>query len=177
MSDPVILTAIDGSQNALVAAAVAARFSRLLGAHLGLVTALHIASDPLGFGGALFSSGLTDRLLAEARLEAESNLRAVAERIAEHCGIRLPEYFLLEGAPELEIPRLVQSNSDISMVVLGQRGFGTESKPKGLPHLLGGLGAKLSLTLSVPVLLVPPNIDLDQLCAPVWNADQAEGVL
>ncbi|PKY10425.1 universal stress protein [Acidithiobacillus marinus] len=176
MSDQVILTAIDGSQNALVAAAVAARFSRLLGMHLGLVTALHIPGDPLGFGAALFSSGLTDRLLAEARLEAESNLCAVAARIAEHCGIPLPEYFLLEGAPEQEIPRLVQSNPEVSMVVLGQRGFGTESKPKGLPHLLGGLGAKLSLTLSVPVLLVPPDMNLDQLCAPICDTDQDKGV-
>ncbi|WP_414039780.1 universal stress protein [Acidithiobacillus sp. M4-SHS-6] len=173
MSDQVILTAIDGSQNALVAAAVAACFSRLLGMHLGLVTALHMASDPLGFGGGLFD--LTHRLLAEARQEAECNLRAVAERIATHCGIRLPEYFLLEGAPEQEIPRLVQSDPEISMVVLGQRGFGTESKPKGLPHLLGGLGAKLSMTLSVPVLLVPPDTNPDLLCASVRDADQTKG--
>ncbi|MBU2758950.1 universal stress protein [Acidithiobacillus sulfurivorans] len=175
MSAPVLLTAIDGSQNALLAAAVAARFSRLLGARLGLVTSLHVANDPLGFGGGLFSRDLTDRLLAEARLEAESNLRAVAERIEEHCDIGLPEYFLLEGDPEQEIPHLVQSLPETIMVVVGQRGFGTESKPRGLPHLLGGLGAKLSLALAVPVLLVPPDTNIDQLCSAVFCPDPSQG--
>ncbi len=171
MSDQVILAAIDGSENALLAAGVAARFSRLLDAHLGLVTALHVPSAPLGFGGGLFSGDLTQRLLAEARLEAESNLRAVAERIEEHCGIVLPEYFLLEGAPEIEIPRLVRENSQVIMVVVGQHGYGTESKPRGLPHRLGEFGAKLSLSLQVPVLTVPPDTRPELFCAGVLHPD------
>ena len=175
MSEHVILAAVDGSENALLAAAVAARFTHLLGGHLGLVTTLQVPTVPLGFGGGLFSSDLKNRLLVDARIEAEENLRGVAERIQEHCGILLPEYYLVEGAPEVEIPRLVEQDPHIIMVVVGQRGYGTESRPLGLSHLLGGLGAKLSLTLKVPVLMVPPDTPLDQICAGVMVSVRSSG--
>lgn len=165
MSEPVILAAVDGSENALVAAGVAARFAQLLGGRMGLVTALQIAGDSLAFGGGLLVGDLKNRLLEEARTAAEDNMRGVAERLQEQCRISMPEFFLREGSPEHEIPKLVQENPDVAMVIVGKQGYGTESRPRGLPHFLGGLGGKLSAALPVPVLIVPPDIHPELLCA------------
>ncbi|MEY2341290.1 universal stress protein [Acidithiobacillus sp. IBUN Pt1247-S3] len=167
MAEHLILAAVDGSQNALVAAGVAARFASLLSGRLGLVTVLQVPQVPLGFGSGLFSEGLRDRLMQEARAEAEKTLQGVAERIHEACGLHLPEYFIASGVPEVEIPKIVAADAQIIMVVVGRQGFGTESKPRGLPHALGDLGAKLSLSLRVPVLTVPTDALEGQICAGV----------
>ncbi len=164
MDDHLILAAVDGSQNALIAAGVAARLAKLLGGRLGLVTVLQVPRVPLGFASGLFTEGLRDRLMEEARTEAEKSLQGVAERIQQACGLALPEYFLATGVPEIEIPKIIESDSRIMMVVVGREGFGTESKPRGLPHALGDLGAKLSMTLKVPVLIVPQDLHENHLC-------------
>jgi nucleotide-binding universal stress UspA family protein len=169
VSEHVILAAVDGSQNALIAAGVAARFAQLLGGRLGLVTALQVPSVPLGFGSGLFSGDLKQKLLEDARAEAEENLSGVAARIQEGCGLALPEYFIVQGSPEIEIPKIVAADERIIMVVVGQHGFGTESKPRGLPHALGGLGAKLSLALRIPVLLVPADAAEGQICGGILD--------
>lgn len=165
MAEHLILTAVDGSQNALVAAGVAAKFASLLSGRLGLVTVLQVPRVPLGFGSGLFSDGLRDRLMEEARAEAEKTLQGVAERIHEACGLQMPEYFIATGIPEVEIPKIVVADPQIMMVVVGRQGFGTESKPRGLPHALGDLGAKLSLSLKVPVLTVPSDALDGHICA------------
>ncbi|MCE5360659.1 universal stress protein [Candidatus Igneacidithiobacillus taiwanensis] len=165
MTEHLVLAAVDGSQNALVAAGVAARFAKLLSGRLGLVTVLQVPRGPLGFGSGLFSGGLRERLMEEARAEAEGTLQGVAERIHAACGLQMPEYFIATGVPEVEIPKIVASDPQIIMVVVGRQGFGTESKPRGLPHALGDLGAKLSMSLRVPVLTVPADALEGQICA------------
>lgn len=169
MAEHLILAAVDGSQNALVAAGAAARFASLLSGHLGLVTVLQVPRSPMGFGSGVFSEGLRDRLLEDARAEAEKNLQGVAERIHEACGLGMPEYFIAVGAPEVEIPKIVAANEGVIMVVVGRQGFGTEGKPRGLPHALGNLGAKLSLSLKVPVLTVPADALEGQICPGIEN--------
>ncbi|MEL5847849.1 MAG: universal stress protein [Candidatus Igneacidithiobacillus chanchocoensis] len=180
MMKHLVLAAVDGSQNALVAAGVAARFAKLVSGRLGLVTVLQVPRVPLGFGSGLFSDDLRERLMEEARAEAEGALQGVAERIHTACGLlQMPEYFIVTGVPEVEIPKIVAADPQIIMVVVGRQGFGTESKPRGLPHALGDLGAKLSMSLRVPVLTVPADALEGQICAGIAQiaptTDKEEG--
>lgn len=161
MSNPengTILAAIDGSQNSLVAAGVGARIARLLGVHLGLIYVLDVPALS-------FWVGVEARMKEDIRRQAESTLAEISQKISTICDV-VPEFYIVEGMPEEEILKVVNSDRQILMVVAGRRGMASEKKSQlRLRRSSGHLGAKLSEILPVPVLLVPPDVPLSHICS------------
>ena len=156
MSKGVILAAIDGSQNSLLAAGLAARLASLLGTHLGLI---HVLDEPVvGFWG-----GLAARMKSDIRREAEATLTAFAEKITASCGI-VPEFFIEEGLPEDVIPRVVEARERTMMLVLGRIGLDGERRAHLRQRTIGHVTDRLLHHLDLPVLTVPADIDPSQIC-------------
>ena len=148
-----ILVAIDGSQSSYVAAGVAAQLARSLGAHLGMI---HVLDAPMRG----FWAGVEDRIQDDIRVQAESTLGAIADRIRESCSV-MPEFYIVEGVPDEEIMKAVKEDPRIMMVVAGSQGLATESKSQlRLRQGAGKLAAKLSDRLPVP-----RNIDVSHICS------------
>lgn len=153
-----ILVPIDGSHNSLIAVGVAARMAGLLDAHLGLIHVLDV--PPLAFWG-----GIETRMKDDIRNQAEERLADIAARINQSCGV-LPEFYIVEGAPEEEIKRAVDEDPLVMMVVIGSHGMATEKKSQlRLRRDAGRMGARLTETLHVPVVLVPPDVNPSQICS------------
>jgi nucleotide-binding universal stress UspA family protein len=151
-----ILAAVDGSQNSLLAAGVAARLSAMSGARLGLV---HVLDEPvLGYWG-----GLHERMAEEVRNEAETTLADVALRMQKVCGTT-PVIFVETGLPEEAILRVAAAEPALSMVAVGRFGLEGEHRTRPLKPRMGHVTAFLANRLSVPVLCVPPDIDASQIC-------------
>ena len=162
MNKGVILAAIDGSQNSLLAAGLAARLASLLGTHLGLI---HVLDEPVvGFWG-----GLAARMKSDIRREAEATLMAFAERVTASCGV-VPEFFIEEGLPEDVIPRVVETRERVMMLVLGRIGLDGERRAHLRQRAIGHVTDRLLHHLDLPILTVPADIDPTQIC-------EAAGVL
>lgn len=152
-----ILVPIDGSRNSMVAVGVAARMANLLNAHLGLIHVLDV--PPLAFWG-----GIETRMKDDIRSNAEERMKNIAEKVNNACGV-LPEFYILEGVPEEEIQHAVEQDPEVLMVVIGIHGMATEKKSQlRLRRDNGRMGAHLTKTLRVPVVLVPPEVDPSQIC-------------
>ncbi|HKJ08898.1 MAG TPA: universal stress protein [Gammaproteobacteria bacterium] len=153
-----ILVAIDGSRNSLVAAGVGARMARLLDAHLGLI---HVLDEPV----VSFWSGVETRMKEERRNQAEVTLGEMTDRIREICDV-VPEFYIVEGTPEVEILRTVKADPQIMMLVTGSHGVATEKKSHLRLRRSGNhLGTRLSEALPVPILVVPPDIPESHICS------------
>lgn len=156
MENGLILAGVDGSQNSLLAAGVAARMASLIGAHLGLI---HVLDEPvLGYWG-----GLHDRMAEDVRTEAETTLADVAQRVQRVCGMT-PEIFIETGLPEDAIPRVADAEAGVMMVVVGRHGLDGERHARPLHPRTGHVAAHLANLLSVPVVCVPPDIEVSQIC-------------
>ena len=156
MSKGVILAAIDGSQNSLLAAGLAARLASLLGAHLGLI---HVLDEPVvGFWG-----GLAARMKSDIRREAEATLTEFAARVTESCGV-VPEFFIEEGLPEDAIPRVVETREHAMMLVLGRIGLDGERRAHMRQRAIGHVTNRLLHHLGLPVLTVPADVDPNRIC-------------
>lgn len=156
MNNGVILACVDGSQNSLLAAGVAARMASLTGAHLALV---HVLDEPvMGYWG-----GLHDRMAEDVRKEAEATLAEVAQRVQRVCGVT-PEVFIETGLPEDAIPRIAASEEGVMMVIVGRRGLDGEHHARLLNPRTGHVAAHLADHLSVPLLCVPPDVASSQIC-------------
>ena len=153
-----ILVAIDGSQNSKVAASVGARLAGLLHAHLGLIHVLDVPTFS-------FWVSVEAHMKEEIRAEAEATLGAISEQISKSCQV-VPEFYIVEGLPEVEIPRAVSEDPNIVMVVLGSLGIATETKAAQIlsRRHIGHLAHKLSEVLTVPVLVVPPDVRPSLMC-------------
>jgi len=153
-----ILVAIDGSRNSMLAAGVGARMARLLDAHLGLI---HV----LGLPEQSFWGGVEARMKDEIRIDAERGLTEISEKMHSVCDI-LPEFFIVEGLPEEEIPKVVTADPSLIMVIAGRFGLASEKHS----HLRlrraarGNVTTKLMETLKVPLMVVPPDIPLSHIC-------------
>lgn len=156
MENGLILAGVDGSQNSLLAAGVAARMASLIGARLGLV---HVLDEPvLGYWG-----GLHDRMAEEVREEAEKTLAEVAQRVQNACGM-MPEIYIEMGLAEDTIPKVVGREPGVIMVIVGRHGLEGERHARLLNPPTGHIAAHLATHLSVPVMCVPPNIASSQIC-------------
>lgn len=152
-----ILVAIDGSRNSLVAAGVAAQMARSLDAHLGMI---HVLDVPMRG----FWAGIEDRIQDDVRLQAETTLGEIADKMREMCDV-MPEFLIVEGVPEEEILKAVEAEPNVMMLVAGSQGLATEKKSQlRLRPGAGKLAAKLTDRLSVPLLLVPRNVDVAHIC-------------
>jgi len=153
-----VLVAIDGSHNSMMAAGVGARVARLIGAHLGLIHVLDLLPTQSFWG------GLEARMKHDIREDAEQRLTEIAEKMATLCDI-LPEFFIAEGLPETEIQKLVESDPSILMVIAGRQGMASEKHSHlRLGRTTGHVSSKLTESLKVPVLIVPPDIPMSHIC-------------
>lgn len=155
-SSSVILVAVDGSQNSLVAAATAARLAKMLHAHLGLVHVLDV--PPLNFW-----SGVEDRMKEDIRAQAEQTLTDISHRISAFCDL-IPNFYIVEGPPEEEICRLASEDPNVLMVVVGRHGVDTEKGSRLTRPTSGGIVNKLAKLSPVPLLLIPPDVDGARFC-------------
>ncbi|APZ44260.1 universal stress protein [Acidihalobacter ferrooxydans] len=156
MENALILAGVDGSQNSLLAAGVAARMAALIGARLGLV---HGLDEPvLGYWG-----GLHERMAEGVRAEAERTLADVARRVQDVCGMT-PEIFIETGLPEDAIPRVVTREPSVAMVIVGRHGLEGERRARPLHPRTGHVATYLASHLSVPVTCVPPDVAASQIC-------------
>ncbi len=163
-----VLAAIDGSRNSVLAAGIAARLSRRLEARLGLIHVLDV--PPLNFW-----VGVETRMKEDIRAHAEATLLHISEQIKAMCNV-LPEYHIVEGLPEAEIRRVVAAEPRVVMVVAGRHGVGTERRAAlALGRSLGRLSEKLASDLPVPVLIVPPEFIPSDLCPTIQGLDLPDG--
>ncbi len=153
-----ILVAIDGSHNSLLAAGVGARMAKLLDAHLGLIHVLDVPTLS-------FWVSVETRMKDDIRSQAEQTLTDISTRISKACDI-MPEFYIVEGAPEQEIVRITKAEPGVFMVVVGRYGVATEkSSHLRIRRSMGRLTSKLSEQLPVPVMVVPPDIPEAQICS------------
>jgi nucleotide-binding universal stress UspA family protein len=152
----VILVAVDGSRNSLVAAGVGARLGRMLHANLGLVHVLDV--PPLKFW-----ARVEDRMKEDIRAQAESMLSKISRRIEGVCDL-VPSFYIVEGSPEAELCRLANEQPGVLMVIVGRHGIASEKRSRlALTHS-GDLTRKLASQLPVPLLVVPPDVDKLHIC-------------
>lgn len=161
-----ILVAIDSSYNSMLAAGVGARMANLLGAHLGLI---HV----LGLPEQSFWGGVEARMKDEIRGDAEHHLTAISEKMHSVCNI-LPEFFIVEGLPEAEIPKVVSGDPSIIMVIAGRYGVASEKHSHlRLGRARGHVTTKLMEALKVPLLVVPPDIPMSHICPAMAEMQKA----
>jgi nucleotide-binding universal stress UspA family protein len=151
-----VLIAIDGSRNSIMAAGFGARMAQLLGMHVGL---LHVLDVHLSFW-----AGVEARLTNDIYGHAEAMLGDISGRIRRTCDV-VPKFYILDGEPEHEIEKLVRAHPEIVIVVAGREGVLSEKRSGLLRDRVGDrLGAKLANRLSVPVLVVPPDVPTSMFC-------------
>jgi nucleotide-binding universal stress UspA family protein len=155
--DRKILACVDGSENSRIAAAFAARLARLTGAHLSLLHVLHMPT---------FSHwvGVKSQMKREIRDQAETMVGEVAQGVEESCGI-MPEFFILEGLPREKIIETARDDRAIRMVVVGASGEQGHRRNTVSGSLARHLGDRLTSDLPCPLLIVPPDMEDDELCA------------
>jgi nucleotide-binding universal stress UspA family protein len=160
-----VLVAIDSSRNSMLAAGVGARMARLLDAHLGLIHVLDLPTES-------FWVGVEARMKDEIRAEAERRLSEIAEKMHSVCEI-LPEFYIVEGIPEVEIPKVVADDPSILMVIAGRQGVASEKHTHlRIRRSKGHVTSKLLELLKVPLVVVPPDIPMSHICPAM--ADQQE---
>jgi nucleotide-binding universal stress UspA family protein len=157
----VILVAVDGSRNSLMAAGVGTRLATLLQAHLGLVHVLDV--PPLNFW-----TAVENRMKEDIRIQAEQTLTDVSHHIASVCDL-VPNFYIVEGSPEEEICRLAEEDPSVLMVVAGRHGVDTEKGSRLTRPHSGGIVSKLAKLSPVPLLLIPPDVDGNHLCSNLAN--------
>jgi len=152
-----ILVAIDGSRNSMLAAGVGARMARLLNTRLGLVHVLEMPA--LGFW-----VGVDTRMKDDVRDQAEKQLTEISEKMAAVCDV-VPEFYILEGLPDVKIAQVANDDPEVIMVVAGRHGIATEKHSHlKLRRASGRLTNKLAEQLRMPLLVVPPDVPLSHIC-------------
>jgi len=152
----VILVAVDGSRNSLVAAGVGTRLAVMLHARLGLVHVLDV--PPLNFW-----ARVEDRMKEDIRSQAEALLTDVSQRIAGACHLT-PTFHIVEGPPDVELCRLAKEQPDVLMVIAGRYGVASERRSRLPQAFSGDLARRLVSELPVPFLVIPPDIDEQHIC-------------
>lgn len=133
-----ILLAVDGSDHALKAAALAGELARLSGAHLFVMTTFEAVPAFLG-------EPHLGRVIADRFNRAEKVLAEAVKAVGEIPGTLDQE--TLEGPPAEAILRFAESRS-VDLIVMGTRGLGQLS---GL--LMGSQSQKVIQLSRCPVLL------------------------
>jgi nucleotide-binding universal stress UspA family protein len=155
--DRKILACVDGSENSRIAAAFAARLARLTGAHLSLLHVLHTPTFA-------HWAGIKSQMKREIREQAEQMVGEIAQGVEASCGI-VPEFFILEGLPREKIAETVREDRAIRLVVVGAVGEQGHRKGHVTGSLARHLGDRLTSDMATPLLIVPPEMQSEELCA------------
>ena len=145
----------DGSDESRSAAYFAARRARNTG---GDVTILAVADSQKGFEHWI---GVGNVIESEALAAAERNLQCLTEEI-EGVVQRPPVLHLKKGDLLVEIKKLVESDTSISILVLG--GSFDNSQPDPLINAIAR-GKNLFGKRSIPITFVPAGLSHDELKA------------
>jgi nucleotide-binding universal stress UspA family protein len=132
----------------------ALRFACLRAIKLGMsISMVHIL-EPADFQGLM---SVTDVIRKEKEEEARDLLNDMAD-IARQITGQMPIIILREGRLEDQIIRAIHDQRDVSMVVFGLR----QDSQRG-PKIASKLTAQLGDTLMVPLVLIPGNLNEEQL--------------
>jgi len=155
--DRKILACVDNSENSRIAAAFAARLARLTGAHLSLLHVLHTPTFA-------HWAGVKSQMKREIREQAEQMVGEIAQGVEESCGV-MPEFFILEGLPREKIVETVHNDPAIRLVVVGAVGEQGHRHGHVTGSLARHLGDRLTSDMATPLLIVPPEMQSEELCA------------
>jgi nucleotide-binding universal stress UspA family protein len=140
-----IVVAIDGSEEAELAARAAAELSGGTGSEIHLVVVLPTPARM--YGPHFYSADMEKQFLERARAEAREFLDAQAERVHSGGG-RVAQTYLATGRPEEEIVELAEEIG-AGMVVMGSRGFGGVRRA-----LMGSVSGSVVRHAHCPVLII-----------------------
>ncbi len=102
-------------------------------------------------------AGVGELMRDEARAEAEVLLNANGEYVNELTGT-LPLMYLREGYPQVEIIKLINEESQISMLILGANTNDENAGP-----LVNYMTTKGAAECRVPITIVPGNLSDDDI--------------
>jgi len=140
-----IVVAIDGSEEAKLAARVAAELSGGTGSEIHLVFVLPTPARM--YGHHFYSADMEKQLLERARTEAREFLDAQAEGVRSGGG-RVAQTYLATGRSDEEIVELAEETG-AAMVVMGSRGLGGVRRA-----LMGSVSESVVRHAHCPVLVI-----------------------
>jgi hypothetical protein len=142
---PKLMVVIDETPEADRALYYAARRSARLGAGLVMINVIPVGETQVWLG-------VGDIMRADAEAKSDGLLDKAASRVRELAGIE-PERVRREGVTSQEIAKLIDSDEDISTLVLAA-GVGSE----GPGPLVASLAARGGMGLPIPVTIVPGDL-------------------
>ncbi|MFQ5764730.1 MAG: universal stress protein [Rhodospirillales bacterium] len=98
-----------------------------------------------------------ERMQEEAREEAEELLQVVASTVKQRTG-HTPVVFIREGNTREELIKVIDEETDISLLVLG-----ASTGPDGPGPIISYLLKEMAGTLRVPVTIVPGSLTDEQI--------------
>jgi nucleotide-binding universal stress UspA family protein len=140
-----IVLAIDGSQEARLAAEAATELSRDTGSEVHVTYVLPTPQELMGHH--FYSSEIRESLIEQARSEARKFLEQRAEQLKSE-GAKVIGTHLRTGEPDKEIIRLSEE-IDATMIVMGSRGLGAVRRA-----LMGGVSDSVVKHAHCPVLVM-----------------------
>ena len=140
-----ILLAIDGSQEAGLAAEAATELSRDTGSEVHVTYVLPTPQELMGHH--FYSSEIRESLIEQARSEARKFLEERTEQLRSE-GAKVIDTHLRTGEPDKEIIRLSEE-IDANMIVMGSRGLGAVRRA-----LMGGVSDSVVKHAHCPVLVM-----------------------
>jgi nucleotide-binding universal stress UspA family protein len=140
-----ILLATDGSEEARLAAQVAAELSKETGSEVHVAYVLPSPTELRGHH--LYSQEVMRSVLEQAEEEANSFLEEQAEQVRESGG-KVAETHLRAGRPDKEIVQLSE-DLDVGTIVVGSRGLGAISRT-----LMGSVSESVIRHAHCPVFVV-----------------------
>jgi nucleotide-binding universal stress UspA family protein len=140
-----IVLAIDGSQEAGLAAEAATELSRDTGSEVHVTYVLPTPEELIGHH--YYSSEIRESLIEQARSEARKFLEQRAEQIKSE-GAKVIGTHLRTGEPDKEIIRLSEE-IDANMIVMGSRGLGAVRRA-----LMGSVSDSVVKHAHCPVLVM-----------------------
>ena len=140
-----ILLAIDGSQEAGLAAQAAAELSKETGSEVRMTYVLPAPAALIGHH--TYSAEVRESVVEQARSEARQFLEGRAEQLRAE-GAKVVDTHLRIGEPDKEIIRLSEEIG-ATLIVMGSRGLGTVSRA-----LMGSVSDSVVKHAHCPVLMM-----------------------
>ena len=151
-SNRVFLVVVDNSEEM----PIALRFASRRAQHTGGRVALLYVVEPADFQHWM---AVGDLMREEARSEGEQLLQKLAAQVNEITG-SMPVLYVREGSRRDELLKIIEEEPSISILVLA-----TSPGPRGPGPLIAALTGKDIGKLTIPVTIVPGNLDEEHIDA------------
>ena len=140
-----VMLAIDGSEEAALAAQAATELSKETGSEVHVTYVLPTPAELIGHH--WYSAEVRESVLEQARSEAQKFLEGRAEQLRSE-GAKVAEAHLRVGEPDKEILSTAES-LDVGVIVIGSRGLGALSRT-----LMGSVSDSVVRHAHCPVLVM-----------------------